>query len=157
LIFERGSDNAFVLRSAAMTEKLQLGENHRRVVSVLMRGIDQMCSEVDAALEESSGILQRVLDDVSRAQKKELRNMVASVRTEVGRIASQIELDTGALSMRRKVAALISASIVNVEESDPQKLRGYGPLSDVAMKRLQDEFGRLHTMLEKMAAVLEEF
>jgi hypothetical protein len=147
----------FVLRSAAMTEKLQLGENHRRVVSVLMRGIDQMCGEVDAALEESSGILQRVLDDVSRTQKKELCNMTRSIRAEIGRVASDIELDTGVLSKRRKVSALISSSIVNVEESDPQKLRGYGPLSDSAVKRLQEEFGRLHTMLERMAAVLEEF
>jgi hypothetical protein len=140
-----------------MAEKLELGENHRRVVSVLMRGIDQMCSEVDASLEESSGILQRVLDDVSRAQKRELRSMTASIRAEIGRVASEIELDTGVLSKRRKVSALISASIVNVEESDPQKLRGYGPLSDSAMKRLQDEFGRLHTLLERMAAILEEF
>lgn len=140
-----------------MTEKLELGENHRRVVSVLMRGVEQMCSEVDASLEESSGILQRMLDDVSRTQKKELRSMTVSIRAEVARVASEIELDTGVLSRRRKIAALISASIVNVEESDPQKLRGYGPLSDLAMRRLQEEFSRLHTLLEQMAAIVEEF
>lgn len=116
-----------------------------------------MCSEVDASLEESSGILQRMLDDVSRTQKKELRSMTVSIRAEVARVASEIELDTGVLSRRRKIAALISASIVNVEESDPQKLRGYGPLSDLAMRRLQEEFSRLHTLLEQMAAIVEEF
>lgn len=140
-----------------MIEKLELGENHRRVVSVLLRGIDRMCSEVEASLEESGGILQRVADDVSRLQKKELRQVTLRVRAEIGRVASEIALDTGVVSIRRKVSALISAGIVNIEESDPQKLRGYGPLSDLAMTRLQEEFARLHELLERMAAVLEEF
>jgi hypothetical protein len=139
-----------------MAQKLELGENHRRVVSVLIRGIGRMCNDVEASLDESSSILERVLDDVSRNQKKELRRVTTRIRTEISRIVSEVALDTAVLSMRRNVSALVSASIVNIEESDPQKLRGYGPLSDSGMKRLQDEFGRLHALLDRMAAILQE-
>ena len=32
-----------------MSEKLQLGENHRRAVSVLLRGLERMCNEIESA------------------------------------------------------------------------------------------------------------
>ncbi|HEV2488513.1 MAG TPA: hypothetical protein VGT03_01800 [Candidatus Acidoferrales bacterium] len=139
-----------------MTEKLKLGENHRRVVSVLLRGLEQACEEIDASFRESPGTLRRIQDDLSPAQRSTLRGMTQRVRGEIRRLASEIELDTSIGSQRRTVLALLSASIVNLEESEPKKLRGYGSMSKEAEDRLAQEVQRLIGLFEEMAVVVEQ-
>lgn len=139
-----------------MSEKLKLGENHRRVVSVLFRGIEQTCDEIDAAFRESPSALRHVARDLSSAQRAALREMTERVRSEIQRLASEIELDISIRSQRRIILALLSSCIVNLEESQPKKLRGYGPMSPEVEARLSSEFQRLIEMLERMAAIVDE-
>ncbi|HKW87320.1 MAG TPA: hypothetical protein VJN21_01035 [Candidatus Acidoferrales bacterium] len=139
-----------------MTEKLKLGENHRRVVSVLLRGLEQACDEIEATFRESSGTLRRIHDDISSHQRDALRELTARLRAEIRRLASEIELDTSVGSQRRTILALLSASIVNLEESEPKKLRGYGAMSPEAESRLAGEFERLISLFEQMASLVEQ-
>ncbi|HEV2297426.1 MAG TPA: hypothetical protein VGR72_02790 [Candidatus Acidoferrales bacterium] len=138
-----------------MSEKLKLGENHRRVVSVLLRGLEQMCDEIEARLAEVPGVLCHVKSDLSPAQGAALREMTARVREEIRRLNTQIELDAAVRSPRRAILALLSASIVNLEESDSKRLRGYGPLASEAAARLDDELSRLIGLLEEMTTIAE--
>lgn len=138
-----------------MSEKLKLGENHRRVVSVLLRGLEQACDEIDASFRGSPGTLRRIHDDLSPVQRSSLREITQRVRGEIRRLASEIELDTSVGSQRRTVLALLSASIVNLEESEPRKLRGYGAMSPEVEARLGKEFHRLVALFEQMAAIVE--
>ncbi|HLJ42126.1 MAG TPA: hypothetical protein VKT50_11620 [Candidatus Acidoferrales bacterium] len=138
-----------------MSEKLKLGENHRRVVSVLLRGLEQMCDEIEARLAEVPGVLRQVKSDLSHAQSAALREMTARVREEIRRLNTEIELDAAVRSPRRAILALLSASIVNLEESDSKRLRGYGPLASEAAARLDDELSRLVALLEEMTTTAE--
>lgn len=138
-----------------MSEKLKLGENHRRVVSVLLRGLEQMCYEIEARLEEAPGVLRQVKSDLSAAQGAALREMTARVREEIRRLNTEIELDAAIRSPRRTILALLSTSIVNLEESDSKRLRGYGPLASEAAVRLDDELSRLVALLEEMTTIAE--
>lgn len=139
-----------------MSEKLKLGENHRRVISVVFRGIEQACDEIDATFRESQGALRHVADDLSSKQVSALLEMTGRVRGEIHRLATEIELDISIRSQRRTIVALLSSCIVNLEESEPKKLRGYGPMSTEAEARLGTEFRRLIDVLERMAAIVEE-
>lgn len=138
-----------------MSAKLKLGENHRRVVSVLLRGVERACDEIEAALADSDGLLHRVSADLTVDQQSSLRQMAERVRSELARITSQIELDVSVHSQRRRILALLSSSIVNLEESTPAKLGGYGDLSAEAKSRLAAEFGRLLALLNGMESALE--
>ncbi|HEV2289754.1 MAG TPA: hypothetical protein VGR81_12460 [Candidatus Acidoferrales bacterium] len=138
-----------------MSEKLKLSENHKRVVSVLLRGIEATCDEVEATLDETTGVMRMVSDDLSTEQGKTLRRMSEAVRSEIRRITSEIELDLATNSRRRRIRALVSSAIINLEESDPKKLRGYGFLAEEAVKHLENEFAKLLTMLDEMAEVVE--
>lgn len=138
-----------------MSAKLKLGENHRRVVSVLLRGVERACDEIEAALADSGGLLHRVSADLTVNQQSSLRQMAERVRSELARITSQIELDVSVHSQRRRILALLSSSIVNLEESTPAKLGGYGDLSAEAKSRLAAEFGRLLALLNGMESALE--
>lgn len=139
-----------------MPEKLKLGENHRRVVSVLFRGLEQACDEIEAMFRESPGALHQLHDDLTSKQRSALREMTGRVRGEIQRLASEIELDTSIRSQRRTVLALLSSCIVNLEEFEPKKLRGYGSMSPEVEARLSGEFQRLIELLERMAAIVEE-
>lgn len=138
-----------------MSDKLKLGENHRRVVSVLLRGLEQMCDEIEARLAEVPGVLRQVKSDLSPAQSAALREMAARVREEIRRLNTEIELDAAVRSPRRAILALLSASIGNLEESDSKRLRGYGPLASEAAARLDDELSRLIALLEEMTTIAE--
>lgn len=138
-----------------MSAKLKLGENHRRVVSVLLRGVERACDEIEAALADSDGLLHRVSADLTVNQQSSLRQMAKRVRSELARITSQIELDVSVHSQRRRILALLSSSIVNLEESTPAKLGGYGDLSAEAESRLETEFARLLALLNEMESALE--
>lgn len=139
-----------------MAGKLKLGENHRRVISVLLRGIERACEEIDASLRDGDGIFYRVAGDLAGEQQHALRKMTERVRSELRRIVAGIELDVSAHSRRRKISALLSSSIVNLEESTPDKLRGYGELSSEAKARLETEFARLLELLNEMESLLDE-
>lgn len=138
-----------------MSEKLELGENHRRAVSVLLRGLEWMCDEIEACFEEKPGLLRQVRDDLTASQRETLRQMTARVRGEIHRLTSEIELDAAVRSPRRTIRALLAAGIVNLEESESSRLRGYGPLPGAAASKLDDEFQRLTAILEEMAGVVE--
>ncbi|HEV2617201.1 MAG TPA: hypothetical protein VGU63_11400 [Candidatus Acidoferrales bacterium] len=139
-----------------MAQKLKLGENHRRVVSVLLRGLEQMCDEIEARLAEVPGVLRQVKSDVSPAQNTALREMTARVREEIRRLSTEIELDAAVRSPRRAILALLSASIVNLEESNSKRLGGYGALARESAARLDEEFSRLIVLLEEMTTIAEE-
>lgn len=139
-----------------MAEKLKLGENHRRVVSVLLRGLEHACDEIEATLHESPGTLRHIHYDLTLPQRSALQQMIARVRNEIRRLATEIELDTSVGSQRRTVLALLSASLVNLEESEPRKLRGYGDMSPEAEARLANEFQHLIELLRRVAAIVEQ-
>lgn len=114
-----------------------------------------MCAEIEDALNAPGGALETVSDELSRADQELLRRKTAQLRIEIRRIASEISLDASVFSIRRKIYALISASIVNLEESDPKKLRGYGMLSEAAIEQLEREFAVLLAILEEMGEICE--
>jgi hypothetical protein len=134
--------------------KLKLSDNHRRVVSVLLRGIEQMCDSISAWLDRKPGVLARLEDDLEAAQRERLRVVVEEVRVELRRIAADIELQRASESPRRAIRALVSAMSVELEERQSPRLAGYGPLSDAAKEKIDAEIDRLLALLGRMTEVL---
>ncbi len=137
------------------SEKLRLGENHRRVVSAVLRRVEATCSEVTAWLERCSGLLQHLRDDISPGQAQELRSLAARLRAEVARVHEEVILDLGEQSRARGIAAAISLARVEVEEVMTPGLRGYGHLHREIEAALDVRFARLPDCLETMSDVVE--
>jgi hypothetical protein len=137
-----------------MTEKLKLGENHRRAISVLLREIERMCDAIDACLHAVPGPLHRLDDDLSASQRAKLARMTQNLRAELAQLEREIELDAARKSPRRAILALLSAQIVNLQESNAAGLRGYGPLTEAATRKIDAATEQLILRLEEMVAVL---
>ena len=137
------------------TTKLQLGENHRRVVSVLMRRVETVCDGILADLDRKSGLLHNMEDDVSPEQARKLRELAEKLRREVARVESEISLDPAVRSRMRSIAARISSAIIDLEEVGGSGLRGYGTVSKELERALDEKFARLTAVLQEMERVAE--
>jgi hypothetical protein len=138
------------------TEILKLGENHRRVVSVVLRSLEQMCGEIDGWLERKSGVLFRIHGDLTKDQRAALRALTPRLRGELRRLQGEIELEAAVQSLRGTMVALLSANIVNVEDTDASYLAGYGRLPEEVSRKLDHEFKRLLAILEEAVHLFEK-
>jgi hypothetical protein len=134
---------------------LKLGENHRRVISIVLRNLEHMCEEIERWIERPSGTLLDFEQDLSIEQPDLLRALLAELRGEIRRISTEVELNRGSKSRKGAIRALLSVHLVQLEESESPRLKGYGPLTEEAKLKLDQELGRLHTLLEQMVAVVE--
>ena len=136
--------------------KLSLSENHRRVVSVLLREVEKMCDAVLDWLDKKPGMLHGIGDDVPAEQREQLRGLVGEVQSEVRRFDSEVALDHRVQSRRRAIGALVSRTRIDLEEVKDSKLRGYGQLPEDMERQLGEKLDRLIRLLEAVSEVLEQ-
>jgi hypothetical protein len=136
-------------------EKLDLGENHRRVVSAVLRRAESTCEEVLSDLERPSGNLLGFQEDIGPEQAAELRRLVSRLREEIRRIEGEMLLDVSVQSRARCVAGSVSLTRVELEEVLTPGLRGYGILPSEVEVALDEKFLRLLACLETMSVAAE--
>jgi hypothetical protein len=136
-------------------KKLQLGENHRRVVSVLIRRVEAACEGILQDLDRRSGLLHSVQDDVSPEQAKKLRELAGKLRAEVERVESEVRLDPAVRSRKRSIAARVSSAIIDLEEVSGSALRGYGEMPKELEQALAEKFARFIAVLQEMERIAE--
>src|SRR5271155_4974867 len=85
--------------------KLELGENHRRVVSAVIRRVETTCDEVLGWLERPCGDLHQLEEDVAPKQADELRMLVRRLRGETRRVQNELVIDPSVQSRARGIAA----------------------------------------------------
>jgi hypothetical protein len=135
------------------SKKLELGENHRRVVSAVLRRVEHTCDEVLEWLERPGGDLLRFEEDLSPGQAAELRAEVSRLREEARRVEEELVVDAAFQSRARAVAASISLTRVELEEVLTPGLRGYGALHPQVEAALDAKFGRLLAHLQTLGAI----
>lgn len=135
--------------------KIEFGENHRRVVSVLMRGTERACDEVVARLNPHSTVLAEVRDDLTPEAKAKLRNLARQLKEHVLAFSGEAALDKNQSSTRRSVAAIISAALIDLQEVQNSGLRGYGPLGDHEKHALDDRVHSMIALLHEMLRIAE--
>ena len=135
-------------------KRITLGENHRRVVSAVLRRVETTCDEVLFWLDRRAGTLQTYLDDLSPRQVEQLRLLAERLRKEVARIQTGLTTDARAQSRARAIAGVLSAMRTELEEVLTPGLRGYGALEPETEAALDAKFARLLTSLESMNSVI---
>ncbi|HLZ92722.1 MAG TPA: hypothetical protein VKQ28_13495 [Candidatus Acidoferrum sp.] len=129
--------------------KLDLGENHRRVVSAVLRRAESTCEEVLSGLGQPSGHLLQFQEDVGPEQAAELRRLVNQLREEIRRVEGEMLLDVSVQSRARCIASSVSLTRVEIEEVLTPGLRGYGALPAEVEAALDRKFLRLLACLER--------
>jgi hypothetical protein len=139
----------------ASGEKLVLSENHRRVVSALLRRVEATCDEVLDCMVRPGGNLRQISEDVSERQAGELRSLVERLRREIERVENEMAVDPSRQPRSRCIVSSVSLTRVELEEALTPGLRGYGALSPDLEAALDAKFARLLACLYAMSSVLE--
>jgi hypothetical protein len=137
------------------TPKSELGESHRRIVSALLRGFEDMCGEIERWIDPAPGILVSIEDPLGPAERDRLRSLLTRLLAELRRIGRELGLDISARSAPRSINALLVEHLSLLEETSGSELRGYGELDDHARARLEQEFARLHRLFDEMLLVVK--
>ena len=135
--------------------KIELGENHRRVISVLMRGTEGACDEMIEWLDRSSSALVEVRADLELEQQARLRELAARVKAQVQEFTSKVSLDKRRISRRRSVAAIVSAALIDLQEVQASGLKGYGRMPEDPKPVLEESIHRMVALLEQMLHIAE--
>lgn len=137
------------------TRKIEFSENHRRAISVLMRGTERACDGILEWLERRSKLMTEIRDDLTDAQQAQLRELVAKLRGEVDGFVRNAVLDRASASRRRSVAAIVSAALIDLQEVRDSELKGYGRLPADAKSVINEYLQRMLSLLERMLHVAE--
>jgi hypothetical protein len=132
-----------------------IGQNHRRVLSVRLR----LLEEYSLRLMELFQPLEAELTSRSslpREMAEELKNQIAALRSKIRDMKAELGLEHSHRSGRREAAALISTMITYVEELHPRYLKGYGSLPDPISRYLKESLKGLTETLDKINRTLRD-
>jgi len=135
--------------------KILLGENHRLAVSVVIRGTERACECVLEMLERRGTLMNELREDIAPEEQAGLRELAGELKEEIRKLGEKIELEKNQTSRRRTIAALLSAALIDLQETEDSGLRGYGELSPQAKKTLYESIDRMTALLEEMLAIAE--
>ena len=132
-----------------------ISHNHRRVISVRMRLLEEYSLQLLELLEPFDAEL------TSRAplpgeMADELQHEVTILRSMIGAMKVDLGLEHCERSAPREAAALISTMITYIEELHPRYLKGYGSMPEPISVYLKDRLKELADALNKISQTLRD-
>ena len=132
-----------------------IGQNHRRVLSVRLR----LLEEYSLLLLELFRPLETELTSrppLPQAAAKQVEREVAALQSRIREMKAELDLERSHRSARREAAALISTMITYVEELHPRYLKGYGSIPDPLSRYLKESLKGFSETLDKISRILRD-
>lgn len=132
-----------------------ISHNHRRVISVRMRLLEEYATQLlelfkpfEAELTSRDPLPQGMAEKVER-EISALRSMIRAMKAELG-------LEHCERSAPREAAALVSTMITYIEELHPRYLKGYGLMPEPISRYLKDRLKGLADALNNISRTLRD-
>lgn len=132
-----------------------IGQNHRRVLSVRMR----LLEEYSKRLLELFQPFETALTSRSPLPKKmaaQMESQVADLHSRIREMKADLGLEQSHRSARREAAALVSTMMTYIEELQPRYLKGYGSIPDPVSHYLVECLKELSQTLDKINRTLKQ-
>jgi hypothetical protein len=130
-----------------------MSANHRRVLSVRMRLLEDYCLQLLELLHPKESVLTS-RPGLPRGKAAKLERALEAVRSKIIQIKGELELEHVHQNARREAAALMAAMRTNVEELHPRYLTGYGTVPDPLARYLQGSLKDLEGALDAVNQIL---
>jgi GTP-binding protein EngB required for normal cell division len=137
-----------------------LNENHQLRLRVTFQHIDSLLTEVEQVLGDSASEspFNRYRGDTTPMQQKVAHDYVLRIRAAMARIMTEERISFAKPCcdrLRAANTALVYAAIA-VDELDPERLRGYGQISDAGENLLEAIGTELHSVIGKLQNYLAQ-
>ena len=130
-----------------------MSPNHRRVLSVRMRLLEDYCLQLLELLRPvESALTSRSAIPPEKAEK--LERALLAFRSTLGRIRAELELERLNQNVKRESMALVATMMINVEELHPHYLKGYGAVPDPLARYLEGCLNGLANALKAVNRIL---
>lgn len=137
-----------------------LNENHKRILLIKFRHVDELLSEFECILDIRipRAPLQQYVNDIDGDLRKRVEKQCDAFREAMLRILREQGIDAGKAD--KSVLNNINTSVIfadmAIEELRPKYIKGYGKLSDAAVNELNAIAGELQGLLKQIKANLPE-
>ena len=132
-----------------------IGHNHRRVISVRLRLLEEYSLQLLELFEPLEAELTS-RDPLPQGLTEKMEREIAALHSRIRTMKSDLGLEHSERSARREAAALVSTMITYVEELHPRYLEGYGSLPEPISGYLKDRLKGLAETLNKISRTLRE-
>jgi len=137
-----------------------MNDNHQRHLLSTFRHIEYLLSEAERALRIAGepSPFAGYTQDSTPAQRKEIGEAIGEVRHAMVRAISELGLQPPAPVCSALWAAKgqVALATVAVAEMEPERMRGYGQLSETDCQTIGRIVEEMNAALERLAAVLEK-
>lgn len=137
---------------------MKLGSNHRRVLGVRFSQLEKRLNEIEKllAMPSEEGVFSRCVDGISAEEKSELSGLIGEAREELRTVGQALCLDFSEHSSRARVQSLLAFTWSDLEDTRPEKLAGYGHMSQEAEVFLSPRIQRLIDLVRAMSLVFSD-
>ena len=137
--------------------EVNLNAAQRRVVLVTLQRLERALADQEQLLRQEVPLAlnQRVLD-VSPSTVSTLRALSEQAGSELKRFAMLLGLSPSKESVRRILEATLSVMWADLEDTRPEKLRGYGAVDPAVAAQLGPIIDRLIGLVQAMQSALDE-
>lgn len=135
-----------------------MNDHHKRAIAITYRHIDELLREAAAALSDADkdSPFSRIVLDAAPVQHRVIADYTRRVRALMLQALRRLDIpvETPAIPATKSVTTNLIAAHIDLEELDPKRLQGYGPLSPEDAVALTETNAEIQTVLEQMRAYL---
>jgi hypothetical protein len=132
----------------------EVSGNHRRILSVRLRMLEEDCFKLlDLFHPEARSLLERGALPEERAD--EVRELSAQLRAKIAGMKADLQLEAAQLDPQRVAQALVTSMAVGIEELYPEYLKGYGEVPEVLASYLRSSVEGMLAIMKKINRALE--
>lgn len=143
-----------------MTDELpalrsQVSGNHRRVISVRMRLLEESCLRLLDLFRplETTLTSRRALP---QEKEEEVERMALELRSKISQVKSELGLERAHQDGEREARAVVAAMTTDIEELHPDYLKGYGQVPDGLALYLEIRINELLGLMRKIGQALSK-
>lgn len=132
-----------------------IGHNHRRVISVRLRLLEEYSLRLMELFEPLEAELT-TRDPLPQAMTGQMEREVAALQSRIRDMKADLGLEHSERSARREAAALVSTMITYVEELHPRYLKGYGSMPEPVGRYLKERLKGFTETLDQISRALRD-
>jgi hypothetical protein len=133
----------------------QISSNHRRVISVRLRALEEFGLSLLQLFRPADSILT-FRQTLPPEKAERVQRLVAEFTAVILQMKTDLGLERVRRDAAREAAALVAVMTVNVEELHPHYLKGYGKVPDGLADYLKVQVDELVRVLEMIEQALRK-
>ena len=140
---------------------ITLNASQRQRLLITCKHVDKLLADIEGTLNAASSktVFPMYIEDVGVRQRAAIDDQIARVRSQLLRILSGhgIAPEEPHISASHSIEVTLTFIEIAVAELAPRHMRGYGPVSEMGAKVLQDIVACLNGLLQELHHCLAVF